>query len=430
MIKILIISYFYPPCNLTAANRVASWIRYLPDDEIFPSVITRSWQHEIKSEADISRASGNEIIHEKHADSEVYRVPHKPNLRDRLLVKNRLPFFRRFLSLCEQILQNWVIKFIPCYPLYKQAVRLLDRQNYDVLIISGNPFQQFFFGYKLTKKYNIPWIADYRDDWTTTELHEHSSILTRLVKRLEKKSEKKWVGTASYVTSVSPYYVSKITNLTNTKGESLYNGFDDDFQPENKADLSTSKTFRILYNGTLYPTQNIDIFAEGFLRACRILSKEGIDLKLQFPGLAYKRDQSERVKKSFLECVDHLHITERIPREKVLKMQSDAHALVMFSHNNIRGIPSSKMYEYLAYKKPIILSPGDDDILEEMIITSNSGRVCNSSDLVCNFILELSKAYRSEKIYEMFDYNHEKYKRSIQSKKLAKLIKNLAYEDF
>ncbi|MFM7666825.1 MAG: glycosyl transferase family 1, partial [Bacteroidota bacterium] len=43
MKKVLIISYFFPPCNLTASNRIAGWKKHLPEFGIYPIIVTRNW---------------------------------------------------------------------------------------------------------------------------------------------------------------------------------------------------------------------------------------------------------------------------------------------------------------------------------------------------------------------------------------------------
>jgi len=52
----------------------------------------------------------------------------------------------------------------------------------------------------------------------------------------------------------------------------------------------------------------------------------------------------------------------------------------MFSHSNIKAVTSSKIFDYLALGKPVILSPGDKEILEEIIHTTHSGFVCENSE--------------------------------------------------
>ena len=53
-----------------------------------------------------------------------------------------------------------------------------------MLLISGNPFVQFKFGYDLNKQFGIKWIADYRDDWNTSELESNFGKVKQFVDKL------------------------------------------------------------------------------------------------------------------------------------------------------------------------------------------------------------------------------------------------------
>jgi len=43
--KVLILSYFYPPANFVGAARTEAWVKYLPENNLFPIIITRQWKH-------------------------------------------------------------------------------------------------------------------------------------------------------------------------------------------------------------------------------------------------------------------------------------------------------------------------------------------------------------------------------------------------
>src|ERR1700722_6727737 len=117
MEKVLIISYFFPPCNLTASQRAQSWANYLSQFGYKPVVITRRWDHPISHLSDVSKETPPEVLHEDNGNYEVYYLPYRPNLRDRLYVKyreGRFNFLRKFLTMCELVLQpffNFVIPY-------------------------------------------------------------------------------------------------------------------------------------------------------------------------------------------------------------------------------------------------------------------------------------------------------------------------------
>lgn len=215
MQKILILSYFFPPCNLTASQRTFFWAKYLNEFGYFPIVITRNWDTTIKSPKDVLKSSGKEVIHEVYSTHEVYFLPYKSSVRDKLFIRfghSPLRVLSQFFTIMEQILRNFFYSIIPYKNLYKFTLRYLQSHNeINKVVITANPFEIFYFGYLLKKKLNIKWLADYRDDWNTSELNPKKGLIEKFISLIEKRSEKKWVESSSLFTSVSPYYVNKIS---------------------------------------------------------------------------------------------------------------------------------------------------------------------------------------------------------------------------
>ena len=86
-----------------------------------------------------------------------------------------------------------------------------------------------------------------------------------------------------------------------------------------------------------------------------------------------------------------LLITDRIPRTEVFDIQNGSHAFLMVAHQGIKGISSSKLYEYLNFNKPIILCPDDHDIIRETLIDTGLGVICDSSEEVTNKLSQMAE---------------------------------------
>jgi glycosyltransferase involved in cell wall biosynthesis len=388
MQKIVIISYFFEPCNLTASNRALGWAKYLNRYGFYPVIITRSWKNEIKEPKDVLKDSGEKVEIVKKENYEVHYLPYKGNLRDRIHQKKKNLFISKFLTFIGLIIQNYTIFFLPHKNIYYYTFSFL-KQNLDVkkIIITAAPFNLFHFGYKLQKKLNIKWVADYRDDWTTSDLKEnYNSKISFFLKLFDRKSEKKWVSTASLITSISEYYQSKISHFVGVEGVEIINGF---FEINNNYSFKKqdSTVFQITYSGSLYNTQNIELFLEALLEVIN----ENVDIKLNvnFPGLSFSKKQEKRVL-DYIKTNEHFfNITERIPKMAVIKMQKESDILLMVGHDNIKGIPSSKIYEYISLKKPILLVSSDEDILEKTVLKSGLGLIANNKDQIKKSLVDL-----------------------------------------
>ena len=195
MRKILILTYFFPPGNFAGSYRLFSWAKYLHKFGYYPIVVTRHWNKDQTDYAGISIEK--EITIEKHDTYEVHNIPYKGNLRDRLKAKygNKLTFLTKFLSLFELIFQNFITSIIPSRTLYYYAQELITKDpEIKYLFASGKPYILFRFGHFLKKEFPyLRWIADYRDDWTTSEFSVfiRTSPLDKILNKLEAISEKK-----------------------------------------------------------------------------------------------------------------------------------------------------------------------------------------------------------------------------------------------
>jgi glycosyltransferase involved in cell wall biosynthesis len=303
------------------------------------------------------------------------------SLRDKLFRKagNNSVYrqLSKFLTLVGVFLQPLCIRAIPYNNLYFHAKRLL-KENSDIstVLISGNPFEQFYFGYKLKKAFpRISWIADYRDDWTTSE------VVKVPFRSFHRYFEKKWVGTASCFTTISPHYQSKISAFVGIPGHVIYNGFSEIIELKEKSNLDE---FVITYNGTLYEKQEIEIFLEGFKMF--IDTKPKLTVKLKFPGILIDKTQANRVAKYLKGYEKHYEMTDRLPKEQIIEIQQNSDLLLMVSHKNIKGVTSSKIFEYLSLQKQFIVCPNDHDVLEEIAINSGLGKVMDSPDEVVEYL--------------------------------------------
>ena len=412
MKKVLILSYFFPPCNLTASQRAFGWAKYLKMFGYYPIVVTRNWDIPIGTPRDVLKPTGNTIEHKVFEGYEVYYLPYKSSLRDRIFVNygdHKFGFWRRILTFVEILSENFTNFFIPFKNLYDFSDNFL-KENKDIryLVVTANPFTLFRFGYLLQKRHKVKWLADYRDDWNTSDFNKKSGIIDLCVNYLKSYSEKKWVGTAEGITSVSEAYKNKISNFVNRPGSVMLNGyFEEEFMAESQ-DKSSDEIFSIVYNGSLYNSQEIEIFLTAFKKLVDLNRKKN-NIRIFFPGLLFDKIQAERITKFLTGYEDFYVITPRISKQEVFAIQRKAHLLLMVAHKNLVGIPSSKLYEYIGFGKPILACPSDGDIIEETLKGYNVGEISNTSE---EALEKLQKFYT---IFEAGEFNSIKPDNAYQS---------------
>ena len=431
MQKVLIISYFFPPCNLTASQRTYAWAKYLPEYGYDPIVVTRNWDVPIESGIDMSRNSGtgDELIINENVKT--WYMIYRGNIRDRVYVAfgdRKGLFLRRSLSFLELVLQNFIISHLSFHNIFSKSRELLKQdKTISKVVVSGNPFVQFQFCWRLKQEFPyIKWIADYRDDWTTSELLQNRSYLNRILHYLEQRSEQKWLSSASCFTATTTKGEDRISGLVKIPGHVVVNGYGDEVIQRDTILSPDKNRFVITYNGNLYGSQPIEFFLDAF--KALVNKYEGkIQLKLQFPGLAYDAHQEARVRNHLKGYEAYVLITPRLPMKDVLLLQDKSNVLLLVGHLKLKGIAPSKMYEYIAFRKKILLCCNDHDVLEALLLETGLGifadTVKETMDVLSTEI-ELVISGQEEKT----NYNNEiveSYSRKKQVGKLAALLDSI-----
>lgn len=422
--KVLIISYFYPPCNLTAAQRVGSFHTELCAKGFEVTTITRKWEEQVTDLIPMHKATSSGISEEQSAGGKVIRVPYVSNRRDELLVRGRKPWLRKLLSFQEAVFQNVYPKLCPFYALYAAADKEMKTNSYDLVMVSGNPFIQFQFGYALAKKYDVKWIADYRDAWTTSTInHIGRSPFYRIYQLWDRYFERKWVGTASYITASSDEIGREVSALCGVPHSTLFNGYDRHLFDGLLEEEKRKDVFQIAYIGTLYQGQRIELFLTAY--------KKFIDLhhpkvKLLFPGLALDQKQAQRVTNALDGYADCFQITPRVPQEDILKIEKESHVLLHIAWQGHKGIVASKIYEYIGSGTRILVCPGDASSIDEIMRISQAGESIETVDEVVNFLEQEYNSWRAGTSNNpRTSETKHLFTRQGQAEKLADLINTL-----
>lgn len=383
---------------MVGAERPFSWFKYFHKFGLYPIVITRHWNHKVNHISEASFVDNSPLKIEKSEFGEVHYLPYKGTLRDRVLSHfgaNKFVLLRRILTLIELFAEYLSIHFSAYKSFYKYADRLIEQQKPYVILISANPFSQFRIGYLLNKKYGLPWVADYRDDWTTNQLNDRSGIIKKLLLPLERYCERKWVKSAKHFFSVTPVYTKRIEQLTGVGGTNIYNGYDVNYKStsDDKSDV-----FTLLYTGSVYHQQDFSLLAD----AIEILIERDVvqseKIEVHFLGATMNFLMPENVKvlsdKLGLIGVKCILLPHAIGDEFATHL-ANASMLFFSRYGSLKGIVPAKIFTYLGSKKPILLVGSDGDTIEHLLKPYSVGFVANTAIEVASAI---EKIYLNQEV--------------------------------
>lgn len=375
--KVLILAYEFPPLISIGGSRPYFWLKHWGAQGAEVAVVTRHWSADVNSSEDYVRPTNpDRTITQPTPKTRVICTPFKPNLRDSLLLKYgfyglQLP--RKILSLLYSYLEWFSYFFDAKSEIYFESDRLLSKEKFDVIVATGQPFILFRYASELAKKYNIPWVADYRDGWTSSQGDYTLRGLQKIQHGFLRKQELKIVETAAFITTAAPPYRDELLKLFPHKNiEVVYNGFDEEILEQIKDVPARKDKFVIAYAGMMYGHQKL----ETFLKAVENLLLSGElkeeDIEIVFFAANAFPDSKNRIL-SFSKIVNNVILTtDRVPYSTLLKKLKESHLLLLLSRKNANWL-NTKLFDYFAANRPVLLVESDRGILDELIHQSSAG---------------------------------------------------------
>jgi glycosyltransferase involved in cell wall biosynthesis len=403
--KVLIITYYWPPTGGAGVQRWLKFSKYFKELGWEPIIYTPENPDFPINDESLLKDVAKDLIVLKTRINEPYDVYRK------LMGKKKTDTVNQgFLSEKKEntVLQSAMIWirgnfFIPDARKFwiKPSINYLSdyiKQNkIDAVISTGPPHSMHLIAMGLKQKFNIPWIADFRDPWTQIDFYSQLK-LTSFADKKHKKIENQVLTQANKVVTISPSCGKDLEKLGNRKVDIITNGFDtDDFIFDD--DLKVLDGFMFHHIGALNKDRNPYTLWQvlGDISIQNVEFKK--DLIIRFTG---KTDAIAFDYLSKQNLMDNTIKTEYMPHNEVVKLMVQSPILLLALNNtpNNAGVLSGKLFEYLAAKRPIfgIGLPNADAaaILKE----TQAGTMVHFDDYegTKNEVLELYQKYKTNKL--------------------------------
>ena len=245
---------------------------------------------------------------------------------------------------------------------YKKFTTLnLDYTSYEVMITSYGPTDVLHIGdFVKTINPKILWCIDYRD-YFSLNYYNNFGILRIFLKFFEKKITKK----SDLFITVSNTLRLNIEKLINKRGFTIYNSFDSSTHsnlPIENIDSEVAQPPSYLYhNGSLYKgKRDVGPFLR-FFTSRKLENKYCLIFALiDFEDEEYLKNQLSKYK------VTNYRIYRNLNYDKSITFLKHAHAAILFSDfsRKSNGFLTGKLFEFMAYKKPIVYSGNTEKYYE------------------------------------------------------------------
>lgn len=347
----------------------------------------------------------------------------------------------------------WLGGFILDYGLNYKSTRLVSLfkkhwsgVNFDIVLCSTYLIFPMHAAYQISKICNIPLVYDFRDiieQFVGFEFAKHrlfrNNTLNNFIHKIRRKkiigSRNRLMVHADAVTTVSPWHkihLEQILSSNNAKCRSvnvIYNGYDP--QLFSKKSVRADK-FIIEYTGRILDLrlQNPLLLFEALqkMKSQRLISPSDFCVRWHTDALSARKIL--RLASDF-GVGEFIKIYGFVPQKQVSDLLNESSIILVLTNKmeqgGPRGVLTTKFFEALAVKKPILCVRSDESYLKQLIVDTNSGLAASSSDEVVAFIKKYYDIWKSDGIVNINTEDEvlRPFSRESQATQFDRLLKTL-----
>lgn len=441
MKKILILAYDFPPYVSAGGLRPHYWYENLKVNGYEPIVVTRQWEIIYGDHRDyVAPSKSSETICEASELGTILRAAHRPNLSERMVLKygkDKFRILRKLITFFFET-QQYLFPIGPKHQLYKVAKEYLKTNPVDLILATGDPFVLFKYASKLSKTYNIKWIADYRDPWT----QDVSLYNRKLVKWWYTLFERRYLKNVSAVSTVSEYVKTMITpNIPDIPYCIQKNGYN---EQHIHAALSIPQSDEILsigFAGSIYAWHPIYDVLENIEKFAKRTGPNSI--RIRFFGTTIQTELQLFISENCPTLRSSVVISPKLPDDELVKELSRNNLLLLFNDYEILG---TKIFNYLGVKRKILLcysncekakilkekhfyysSPEDaKDLQSKVISETNGGEIVRDGEHLIALLASNYSEFLAKKEIKCNSVNTEEFARAQQVKLFSEFLNTLS----
>jgi len=399
--RILIVSFYFPPYNNIGSVRVGKLAKYLTqlghdvrvltaDAQLFPkalaleipesSVIYTRW---------INVRRPAEILFRRRENTPATPSGDAGRANPLRRIKSWVWTFYRAIFYSPDMQIGW-------YPYaLKAGVLLAEIWKPEIVYASAVPYTSLLVARSLAHKFQIPWFAEFRDLWVDNHFYAHPSWR----RFFESKFERFVLRSAKGFITVSEPLAETLRSKYSQPVLVATNGFDPSDFPLPLKSFGSKDKLRIVYTGGL---NRCKYDLSPLFKALASLGPLAEHFEIAFfsnpADLALARSEASKYR------VDHLlSLRQSVPYLDALRAQAEADLLLFLIWNDPkdgRGVFSGKFFEYLANRRPILAIGPENNVAAKLIQVRNLGLVSEDASQITAQLLRWLEQKQSKGLIE------------------------------
>ncbi len=322
---------------------------------------------------------------------------------------------------------RWLAPYAIWLPFARAAARrAVEEHRPDVILTSGPPHWVHLIGASLKQRFNLPWLADFRDPWVTGAFWKeggrwHRYWQHRFEARVMRQADLIVHNTPTACTVAQKAYPDAAGRMTY-----LTNGYDPERFPAIPREPHCAGPVRVVHIGQLYMGRD----PGPILDAVAGMSAESLPpFQLEFIGrTVYGSGNSAQIEAEKRGVQDRVLCRPQMSYEASLAEMCAADVLLLLEPpNRDLGVPA-KLYEYLGAGRPILAASGGSPDLQTILTESNAPHrlvSCQDVPAIRTALAELVQGVRSGTIRPAPEEARKRFSRETLTGRLAQMLDGL-----
>ena len=393
----------YYPSNASGVHRSAANAKYLQHFGWTPVVVCKQFSPENSdSTYDPQLAALPDVC-------EVIRVRDNGN---KTIRKAEIGFWSAFGG----GVHDYRYPYMLYHRMKKASEQIVKSQRIDAIWTTYLPGLDHKIADYLSRKYGIPWVADFRD-------LPDQSYMNRNI-RYVVKQEVKTCSSAKALIAATEELAEKLKARHEIPVYTVFNGFDpDEFKTSPKPGDFGDK-FTLNHFGILYEYRN----PSSLFAAIDLLSRQNKielnDIRINFYGAdaqmvsGFARGYS---------CAPQVQAPRRLSYPKMIEYQKISQVLLIVTSTGQGGAIPAKLYGYLASRRPILNIPGDGAGTDRILQQTKAGISSSDPEKIAAWLKQAYESWKKtgEVKFSGEDYEIKKYSRKTQAGQLAEILEKV-----
>lgn len=374
--QFLMICYAFPPVGGAGVQRSVKFVKYLSRYGWKPTVLT--------VENPSVPVVDHDLLRDIPADIEVLRARTlEPSYRvKRNLIQPKSSQPSRLKTFLRKLATHWLqpdAQILWNRNAYRLARHAIEPSRYSAIYVSGPPFSSFLLGCKLKRRFGIPLILDFRDEWSLSAQYLENRSQIDSVVRSQIRLFEATLCQSDAIIATTHASAEELTECCKKVGSKalvrcIYNGFDpDDLLYLNRTQEKSEK-YRLVYTGTLWRLTDIAPFVRAVKKLAASLPVAAQKLELHFVGrrTAEQDEILAQLAATPVSLYRHDYLSHQ--QSLLFACKADGLLLTLADQPGAQRVVPGKLFEYLALQQPILSIMADGEaakLLSEHSLSKN-----------------------------------------------------------